>query len=168
MRKIIILFVCSVVLFFSGIAVFASELSQFKTKKQSLKGKEITVEKKIDEDITKVSLPDYWEVDGNHALQIDAQEDESLDANTIKITYSNVMQLESDVEDDDDQEKSLEMGFYLDTDLEDSNKSWQDWLEYGMNIWKSKTIPTYQLTEDQKKVEIRYGSNLKDKIVYED
>lgn len=168
MRRIIILFICSVVLFLSGLGVFASELSQFKTKKQSLKGKEVTVEKKIDEDVTKVFLPDYWEVDGNQALQIDAQEDDSLDANTIKITYSNVMQLESDVEDDEDQGKTVTMGFYFDTDLEDSKESWQDWVEYGMNLWKSKTIPMYQLTENQKKVEIRYGSNLKDKIIHED
>ncbi len=168
MRKIILLFVCSVVLFLSGLGIFASELSQFKTQKQSLKGKEVTVEKKIDEDVAKVSLPDYWEVDGNQALQIDAQEDENLDANTIKITYSNVMELESDVEDDDDQGKTVYMGFYLDLDLEDSKKSWQDWVEYGVNLWKSKTIPRYQLTENQKKVEIRYGSNLKDKIIYED
>ncbi len=168
MRRIIILFICSVVLFLSGLGVFASELSQFKTKKQSLKSKEVTVEKKIDEDVTKVFLPDYWEIDGNQALQIDAQEDESLDANTIKITYSNVMQLESDVDDDEDEGKTVSMGFYLGMDLEDSKESWQDWVEYGMNLWKSKTIPTYQLTENQKKVEIRYGSNLKDKIVYED
>lgn len=161
MRKIIILFVSSIVIVLSGCFVFAVEASQIETvqdfkkstsKSEALKMSDKTKTVVIDTSIYNVADDAYV---GNVYFNT-CREDSSLAPNEVILEYNDKFTTETSEQGD-----TTEINFFTELSWLDINANGPSNFNDYLEIWKNKKITSQIHDEDYFSLNIRYGSNVR-------
>lgn len=160
MRKIIILFVVSVIVLFSGCFIFAAEVSQIDSIEQIEKSTAKSATLKMN-DKTKTVVIDtsiYNRADESIVGDVyitECREDSSLAPNEVILEYNDKFKTETHELGD-----TTEINFSTELSWLDINgngtRNFDDYLE----IWKTKKVIYQKYDADYFDVNIRYGSNV--------
>jgi hypothetical protein len=171
MRKLFVACVLAFVCIIAGFGIFSIEASQIKTKVSSIHGNKVTYSKVMDDSVKQIDLASFYtgDVSANSTIQLkkdgnlnltDIQEDSSIDPNSIEITYSDVF----DLVNNNSSEKQKNMAYHFELKEDDKNQNSDKLAQAAVNTWNKKSMDIEKVDHKDKKVKIRYGSNLKDKI----
>lgn len=151
MRKLTIVLIFSVVLFFAGIGIFAYEVSQIKPQKIDISKQTQTMTTTLDEPAN-LYTKTYLESLGDVRVVVDQmKEEDSLQENEVRIEYPASCHIV--------QEEGV-----LDLQMDEVLNS-NDNLEENIQIFKTKHYKEYYAKNNEVHIRIRYGKNLKDKII---
>ncbi len=150
MRKIIIGLILSVVMFLSGICVFVYECNQLQENSVDINQARQTNTFQTKEDINLYTVT-YLDYIGEVNVIVNMVEDETMNENDIQITYPSMLSLER-----------IQESKFLALDFE--NQEYDNSLEKISQIWNKKQYTTYYARNNEIKVTIKFGKNLKDKI----
>lgn len=161
MRKIIILFVASIVIVLSGCFVFAAEVSHIDVietvEKSKSKTESIVINEKTKNVVLDTSLYDksnYSIV--NDIYIVESRQDSTLAPNEVVLEYNDKFATEvSELGDTTTIKFSSELTWI---DINGNNLSnFQDYLD----VWKSKTVTRKSIDPEYFNIKVRYGSNVR-------
>ena len=171
MRKFMILFACSILCVLSGLGIFGLELSKIKENVQYVHGNKVTYATTLSNKAKEIDLTSnysnslYAGYDLNlneDQLQIsDVKEDKNLDPNAIEITYSNALKMQKSHKGQDRHFLAIHFQMKETNTKENANKQLMNSM---IDSWKTKEVKLEEISNQDKVVSVRYGSNLKDKI----
>ncbi len=151
MRKIIIGLIVSVFVFISGICVFVYECNQLQEKSIDINQTRQTNTFQTKEEINLYTIT-YLDSIGKVNVIVNMIEDETMNENDVKITYPSILSL-----------NRIQESKFLNLDFE-NHEGYEYSLEDISYIWNKKQYTTYYAQNNEIKVTIKYGKNLKDKI----
>lgn len=161
MRKIMILFVVSIVIVLSGCFVFAAEVSHIDVietvEKSKSKTELIVINEKTKNVVLDTSLYDksnYSIV--NDIYIVESRQDSTLAPNEVVLEYNDKFATEvSELGDTTTIKFSSELTWI---DINGNNLSnFQDYLD----VWKSKTVTRKSIDPEYFNIKVRYGSNVR-------
>lgn len=161
MRKIMILFVASIVIVLSGCFVFAAEVSHIDVietvEKSKSKTESIVINEKTKNVVLDTSLYDksnYSIV--NDIYIVESRQDSTLAPNEVVLEYNDKFATEvSELGDTTTIKFSSELTWI---DINGNNLSnFQDYLD----VWKSKTVKRKSIDPEYFNIKVRYGSNVR-------
>lgn len=161
MRKIMILFVVSIVIVLSGCFVFAAEVSHIDVietvEKSKSKTESIVINEKTKNVVLDTSLYDksnYSIV--NDIYIVESRQDSTLAPNEVVLEYNDKFATEvSELGDTTTIKFSSELTWI---DINGNNLSnFQDYLD----VWKSKTVTRKSIDPEYFNIKVRYGSNVR-------
>lgn len=161
MRKIMILFVASIVIVLSGCFVFAAEVSHIDVietvEKSKSKTESIVINEKTKSVVLDTSLYDksnYSIV--NDIYIVESRQDSTLAPNEVVLEYNDKFATEvSELGDTTTIKFSSELTWI---DINGNNLSnFQDYLD----VWKSKTVTRKSIDPEYFNIKVRYGSNVR-------
>lgn len=161
MRKIMILFVASIVIVLSGCFVFAAEVSHIDVietvEKSKSKTESIVINEKTKNVVLDTSLYDksnYSIV--NDIYIVESRQDSTLAPNKVVLEYNDKFATEvSELGDTTTIKFSSELTWI---DINGNNLSnFQDYLD----VWKSKTVTRKSIDPEYFNIKVRYGSNVR-------
>lgn len=161
MRKIIILFVASIVIVLSGCFVFAAEVSHIDVietvEKSKSKTESIVINEKTKNVVLDTSLYDksnYSIV--NDIYIVESRQDSTLAPNEVILEYNDKFATEvSELGDTTTIKFSSELSWI---DINGNSLSnFQDYLD----VWKSKTVTRKSIDPEYFNIKVRYGSNVR-------
>ncbi len=171
MRKFFILFACSILCVISGLGIFGLELSKIKENVQYVHGNKVTYVTTLSNKAKEIDFTSnysnalYAGYDLNlkdDQLQIkDVKEDKNLDPNAIEITYSNALKMQKSHNGQDRHFLAIHFQMKESKNKENAN---EHFINSMIDSWKTKEVKLQKISDQDKVVSIRYGSNLKDKI----
>ena len=161
MRKIIILFVASIVIVLSGCFVFAAEVSHIDVIETVEKSKSKTESIVINEKTMNVVL-DTWLYDkSNYSIVndiyiVESRQDSTLAPNEVVLEYNDKFATEvSELGDTTTIKFSSELT-WIDING-NSISNFQDYLD----VWKNKTVTRKSIDPEYFNIKVRYGSNVR-------
>ena len=161
MRKIMILFVASIVIVLSGCFVFAAEVSHIDVietvEKSKSKTESIVINEKTKNVVLDTSLYDksnYSIV--NDIYIVESRQDSTLAPNEVVLEYNDKFATEvSELGDTTTIKFSSELTW---TDINGNSLSnFQDYLD----VWKNKTVTQKSIDPEYFNIKVRYGSNVR-------
>lgn len=161
MRKIMLLFVASIVIVLSGCFVFAAEVSHIDVietvEKSKSKTESIVINEKTKNVVLDTSLYDksnYSIV--NDIYIVESRQDSTLAPNELVLEYNDKFATEvSELGDTTTIKFSSELTWI---DINGNNLSnFQDYLD----VWKSKTVTRKSIDSEYFNIKVRYGSNVR-------
>jgi len=161
MRKIIILFVASIVIVLSGCFVFAAEVSHIDVietvEKSKSKTESIVINEKTKNVVLDTSLYDksnYSIV--NDIYIVESRQDSTLAPNEVVLEYNDKFATEvSELGDTTTIKFSSELT-WIDING-NSISNFQDYLD----VWKNKTVTRKSIDPEYFNIKVRYGSNVR-------
>lgn len=161
MRKIMILFVASIVIVLSGCFVFAAEVSHIDVietvEKSKSKTESIVINEKTKNVVLDTSLYDksnYSIV--NDIYIVESRQDSTLAPNEVVLEYNDKFATEvSELGDTTTIKFSSELT-WIDING-DSLSNFQDYLD----VWKNKTVTRKSIDPEYFNIKVRYGSNVR-------
>lgn len=151
MRKIIVGLIISVVVFLSGICVFVYECNQLQEKSIDINQARQSNTFQTQEEINLYTVT-YLDYIGEVNVIVNMIEDETMNENDVKITYPSILFL-----------NRIQESKFLTLDFE-NHEGYNYSLEDISHVWNKKQYTTYYARNNEIKVTIKYGKNLKDKI----
>ena len=161
MRKIIILFVASIVIVLSGCFVFAAEVSHIDVietvEKSKSKTESIVINEKTKNVVLDTSLYDksnYSIV--NDIYIVESRQDSTLAPNEVVLEYNDKFATEvSELGDTTTIKFSSEL-----TWLDINGNSLSNFQDY-LDVWKNKTVTRKSIDPEYFNIKVRYGSNVR-------
>lgn len=161
MRKIIILFVASIVIVLSGCFVFAAEVSHIDVietvEKSKSKTESIVINEKTKNVVLDTSLYDksnYSIV--NDIYIVESRQDSTLAPNEVVLEYNDKFATEvSELGDTTTIKFSSEL-----TWIDINGNSLSNFQDY-LDVWKSKTVTRKSIDPESFNIKVRYGSNVR-------
>lgn len=161
MRKIMILFVASIVIVLSGCFVFAAEVSHIDVietvEKSKSKTESIVINEKTKNVVLDTSLYDksnYSIV--NDIYIVESRQDSTLAPNEVVLEYNDKFATEVSELGDTTTIKFLSELTWIDING-NSLSNFQDYLD----VWKNKTITRKSIDPEYFNIKVRYGSNVR-------
>lgn len=161
MRKIMILFVVSIVIVLSGCFVFAAEASHIDVIETVEKSKSKTESIVINEKTKRVVLDTSLYDKSNYSIVndiyiVESRQDSTLAPNEVVLEYNDKFATEvSELGDTTTIKFSSELTWI---DINGNNLSnFQDYLD----VWKSKTVTRKSIDPEYFNIKVRYGSNVR-------
>ena len=161
MRKIMILFVASIVIVLSGCFVFAAEVSNIDVietvEKSKSKTESIVINEKTKNVVLDTSLYDksnYSIV--NDIYIVESRQDSTLAPNEVVLEYNDKFATEvSELGDTTTIKFSSEL-----TWLDINGNSLSNFQDY-LDVWKNKTVTRKSIDPEYFNIKVRYGSNVR-------
>lgn len=161
MRKIMILFVASIVIVLSGCFVFAAEVSHIDVietvEKSKSKTESIVINEKTKNVVLDTSLYDksnYSIV--NDIYIVESRQDSTLAPNEVVLEYNDKFATEvSELGDTTTIKFSSEL-----TWLDINGNSLSNFQDY-LDVWKNKTVTRKSIDPEYFNIKVRYGSNVR-------
>lgn len=161
MRKIIILFVASIVIVLSGCFVFAAEVSHIDVietvEKSKSKTESIVINEKTKNVVLDTSLYDksnYSIV--NDIYIVESRQDSTLAPNEVVLEYNDKFATEvSELGDTTTIKFSSEL-----TWIDINGNSLSNFQDY-LDVWKNKTVTRKSIDPEYFNIKVRYGSNVR-------
>lgn len=161
MRKIMILFVASIVIVLSGCFVFAAEVSHIDVietvEKSKSKTESIVINEKTKNVVLDTSLYDksnYSIV--NDIYIVESRQDSTLAPNEVVLEYNDKFATEvSELGDTTTIKFSSEL-----TWIDINGNSLSNFQDY-IDVWKSKTVTRKSIDPEYFNIKVRYGSNVR-------
>lgn len=161
MRKIMILFVASIVIVLSGCFVFAAEVSHIDVietvEKSKSKTESIVINEKTKNVVLDTSLYDksnYSIV--NDIYIVESRQDSTLAPNEVVLEYNDKFVTEvSELGDTTTIKFSSEL-----TWIDINGNSLSNFQDY-LDVWKSKTVTRKSIDPEYFNIKVRYGSNVR-------
>ena len=161
MRKIMILFVASIVIVLSGCFVFAAEVSHIDVietvEKSKSKTESIVINKKTKNVVLDTSLYDksnYSIV--NDIYIVESRQDSTLAPNEVVLEYNDKFATEvSELGDTTTIKFSSEL-----TWIDINGNSLSNFQDY-LDVWKNKTVTRKSIDPEYFNIKVRYGSNVR-------
>ncbi len=161
MRKIMILFVASIVIVLSGCFVFAAEVSHIDVietvEKSKSKTESIVINEKTKNVVLDTSLYDksnYSIV--NDIYIVESRQDSTLAPNEVVLEYNDKFATEvSELGDTTTIKFSSEL-----TWIDINGNSLSNFQDY-LDVWKSKTVTRKSIDPEYFNIKVRYGSNVR-------
>lgn len=161
MRKIIILFVASIVIVLSGCFVFAAEVSHIDVietvEKSKSKTESIVINEKTKNVVLDTSLYDksnYSIV--NDIYIVESRQDSTLAPNEVVLEYNDKFATEvSELGDTTTIRFSSEL-----TWIDINGNSLSNFQDY-LDVWKNKTVTRKSIDPEYFNIKVRYGSNVR-------
>lgn len=161
MRKIMILFVASIVIVLSGCFVFAAEVSHIDVIKTVEKSKSKTESIVINEKTKNVVLDTSLYDKSNYSIVndiyiVESRQDSTLAPNEVVLEYNDKFATEvSELGDTTTIKFSSEL-----TWLDINGNSLSNFQDY-LDVWKSKTVTRKSIDPEYFNIKVRYGSNVR-------
>ena len=161
MRKIMILFVASIVIVLSGCFVFAAEVSHIDVietvEKSKSKTESIVINEKTKNVVLDTSLydqPNYSIV--NDIYIVESRQDSTLAPNEVVLEYNDKFATEvSELGDTTTIKFSSEL-----TWIDINGNSLSNFQDY-LDVWKNKTVTRKSIDPEYFNIKVRYGSNVR-------
>lgn len=161
MRKIMILFVASIVIVLSGCFVFAAEVSHIDVietvEKSKSKTESIVINEKTKNVVLDTSLYDksnYSIV--NDIYIVESRQDSTLAPNEVVLEYNDKFETEvSELGDTTAIKFSSEL-----TWIDINGNSLSNFQDY-LDVWKNKTVTRKSIDPEYFNIKVRYGSNVR-------
>lgn len=161
MRKIMILFVASIVIVLSGCFVFAAEVSHIDVietvEKSKSKTESIVINEKTKNVVLDTSLYDksnYSIV--NDIYIVESRQDSTLAPNEVVLEYNDKFATEvSELGDTTTIRFSSEL-----TWIDINGNSLSNFQDY-LDVWKNKTVTRKSIDQEYFNIKVRYGSNVR-------
>lgn len=161
MRKIMILFVASIVIVLSGCFVFAAEVSHIDVietvEKSKSKTESIVINEKTKNVVLDTSLYDksnYSIV--NDIYIVESRQDSTLAPNEVVLEYNDKFATEvSELGDTTTIKFSSEL-----TRIDINGNSLSNFQDY-LDVWKNKTVTRKSIDPEYFNIKVRYGSNVR-------
>ena len=161
MRKIMILFVASIVIVLSGCFVFAAEVSHIDVietvEKSKSKTESIVINEKTKNVVLDTSLYDksnYSIV--NDIYIVESRQDSTLAPNEVVLEYNDKFATEvSELGDTTTIKFSSELTWI------DINGNSLSNFQYYIDVWKNKTVTLKSIDPEYFNIKVRYGSNVR-------
>ena len=161
MRKIMILFVASIVIVLSGCFVFAAEVSHIDVietvEKSKSKTESIVINEKTKNVVLDTSLYDqsYYSI-VNDIYIVESRQDSTLAPNEVVLEYNDKFATEvSELGDTTTIKFSSEL-----TWIDINGNSLSNFQDY-LDVWKSKTVTRKSIDPEYFNIKVRYGSNVR-------
>lgn len=161
MRKIIILFVASIVIVLSGCFVFAAEVSHIDVietvEKSKSKTESIVINEKTKNVVLDTSLYDQSNYSiVNDIYIVESRQDSTLAPNEVVLEYNDKFATEvSELRDTTTIKFSSEL-----TWIDINGNSLSNFQDY-LDAWKNKTVTRKSIDPEYFNIKVRYGSNVR-------
>lgn len=161
MRKIMILFVASIVIVLSGCFVFAAEVSHIDVietvEKSKSKTESIVINEKTKNVVLDTSLYDQSNYSiVNDIYIVESRQDSTLAPNEVVLEYNDKFATEvSELGDTTTIKFSSEL-----TWLDINGNSLSNFQDY-LDVWKNKTVTRKSIDPEYFNIKVRYGSNVR-------